>query len=165
MNSPSRRRTVVSPRQASITGIAFMAAGAWLIFVGTGVPHIAPAKDVPLWMVALCGVAFMCAGGAMFIRYRYLGALPSGEGPDMAGSPFARSIQLGLAQAAVGCLCAMCAWVAFGPGPRHFRTRSSIPFIGSPGEHSGRIGFGVAAILLAAMFVAQLVDAWRAPRR
>jgi hypothetical protein len=56
---------------------------------------------------------------------------------------------------------AMCAWVAFGPGPRHFIGRSSVPFLGHSSERSGRVGFGIAATLLGVACVARLVGGLR----
>jgi hypothetical protein len=158
-------RTAMTAGQASVAGIVFMVFGAWLLFVGTGVPHIAPAKGVPLGMVSLFGAMFACAGGATFVRYRYLGALPSDANSGMTGSTVARSIQLGLSLAAVGCMCAMCAWVAFGPGQRTFKSSSSIPFLGLTDERTGRIGFGLAAALLAVAWVARAAGGLRALRR
>jgi hypothetical protein len=162
MLSPTRRRPALTARQACATGILFMAFGAWLVVVGTGAPHIAPSKDIPLWMVGLCGAMFTFAGGAMFVRYRYLGASDSGDDAALTGSAVARSIQAGLALAAVGCMCAVCGWIAFGPGPRHFHSTSSIPFITLGGERAGRIGFGIATTLLAAGIVVRLVTGLRA---
>ena len=51
---------------------------------------------------------------------------------------------------------AIVGWIAFGPGPRRFSTTISLPFMTQSwmsGELSGRVAFGVAAMLLAAMFV------------
>jgi hypothetical protein len=144
-------RGTVSVRQASITGIALMAFGAWLVFVGTGVPHIAPAKGIPLWMVGLAGTMFGCGGGAMFVRYHYLGGSSSDAETAVTGPAWARALQFGLSLATLGTLCAMCTWVAFGPGPRSFNSGSTVPFLARTGEGAGRIGFGIAAALLAAV--------------
>ena len=90
-------KTSPSAAQASLTGIAFMAIGAWFVFVGTGAPRIAPAKDIPLWMVTLFGAAFIFAGAAMFLRYRFLGGMPSDVDSGVAG-PLASPCPLALLQ-------------------------------------------------------------------
>jgi hypothetical protein len=76
----------------------------------------------------------------------------------VAGTPFAiRVASLVLGLAIVGLMGALFGWVAFGPGPREFSTTVSIPFLaGRWGSSalSGRIAFGIGAVLLALMFVA-----------
>jgi hypothetical protein len=146
-------RRPVTPRQASITGVAFIALGAWLIFAGTGRPHIVPARGVPLWMVSLAGAMFTCGGGAMLLRYRGAGATAT------------RLLQLLLSSATTGCLGAMFAWVAFGPGPRHFIARSNVPVFGTSSERLGRVAFGIAAVCLAFALAAQFVSGVRMLRR
>jgi dienelactone hydrolase len=153
------RRGPVTASQGFLTGIVFMAFGAYLLFIGTGAARIAPAKDVPLWMVTMFGITLTSAGGAMVLRYRYLGAFASR--PDSAGSPLVRAADLVLVLSSVGSMCAMCGWIAWGAGSRHFNTKSSVPLLGAPGEHTARIGFGIAATLLGMLWLARLAAGLR----
>jgi hypothetical protein len=59
--------------------------------------------------------------------------------------------------ATLGCLGAMFAWVAFGPGPRHFVSRSNVRLLGTVSEQFGRVRFGIVAVCLALALTTQLV--------
>jgi hypothetical protein len=69
-----------------------------------------------------------------------------------AGTPFGvRLLQYLLGLGIAGSLTAIFTWIAFGPGERHFSSTVVLPFMthdGASGETSGRVVFGIAAVLI-----------------
>ena len=137
-------------------GLAFIAAGAFPILIGIGA--IAPSDgDAPAWVALAAGVMFVCAGAAVIVDYGIAG----GVGPDgdfQPGTPlWIRATNLALGLAIVGLMASVAGWIAFGPGPRHFTSTLTLPFLPlrwQSGEISGRIAFGASSVLMAVMFVA-----------
>jgi hypothetical protein len=124
----------LSRRGEIFAGLAAIAAGAWPLAIGLGVAKVDPRTvHAPLWVVAAAGACFVLAGMALLAprdRVRLRG--------------FAAGL-------VVTALAAVCDWIAFGPGERRFG--QSISFAGaalrsSGGQISGRIAFGVGAVLL-----------------
>jgi hypothetical protein len=109
----------------------------------------------PRWVVACLGVMFILVGAALIVGNGLArGAEPDGDLP--AGTPVSiRLIQYGLGAGGVGCLVAIFAWIAFGPGPRKFAI--TLPFLGTrpgQGETVGRTLFGIVAALAVVLMVA-----------
>ena len=163
----------LSPRGATLFGLFSIVAGLYPIAIGLGI-ITPPSVDLPPpdWVPAAAGLMFVFAGVAVIIDYGIAG----GVGPDgdlLPGTPFwIRSLNFVLGLGIVGMMAAVFGWVAFGPGPRTFSTTIVLPFLvrhnPHAGELSGRIAFGIGAILLALMFVAcgvvgakRLARAWR----
>jgi hypothetical protein len=138
-------------------GLVFMAAGVMPLLIAFGVVHPVRDPTTPMWVVFAAGLMFVCAGLAIIVDY----AVAGGVGPDgdlVEGTPFAiRVANFVFGLAIVGLMTSVFGWVAFGSGPRAFSTTIVLPFWYSNGESSelsGRIAFGVATVLMAAMFVA-----------
>jgi len=143
----------MSPRQAIAFGLLCAAVGVVIILAGVGVLPLAPAPDVQgsPWVVVCAGLMFVFAGAALIVGF----AVAGGTGPDgdlPTGTPFGvRLIQYLLGLGTVGSLTAIFTWVAFGPGERHFSSTVVLPFMArgvASGETSGRVVFGIAAVLI-----------------
>lgn len=138
-------------------GLIFVLAGLPAVLIGLGV--ITPANvdpETPRWVALGAGLLFALAGLALILDY----AIAGGVGPDgdlRQGAPFAiRVANLVIGMAIVGLMTAIFGWVAFGSGPRRFSTTMTLPFMTQhwmSGEMSGRVAFGIATVLMAAMFV------------
>jgi hypothetical protein len=149
--------TPLSPRAAIIVGVLCGACGIVPILGGLGLIPIQLTEGTPAWLAVCAGLAFVMAGAAVMVGY----ALAGGTGPDgdlPPGTPFiVRLVQYVLGLGITGLMTAMAAWVAFGSGPRHFSGTLVTPFISrrwSDGELSGRIAFGIGAVLMLAFLVA-----------
>jgi hypothetical protein len=146
----------VTRRGALTVGLFFVAAGVVPVLGGLGLIDLKPTEGTPGWMGVCAGLAFVLAGAAVINGY----AIGGGVGPDgnlLPGTPFGVLLaQHLLGLGIMGLMTTMAGWIAFGPGERHFSTTIALPFIATrsaSGELSGRIGFGVATALLAAMTV------------
>lgn len=154
-------------------GTLFVACGVVPLLIGVGVLTPAPSADTPPgWVPAAVGAMFILAGIAIVLDYGIARGLePDGDFPPGTPLPIrAGNLLLGLA--IVGLMTSVFAWVAFGSGPRSFSSTMAVPFMAvrnpRAGEMSGRIAFGVAAGLMALMFVAcgvigirRFMRAWR----
>jgi hypothetical protein len=150
--------TMNDSARTKLAGLIFVLFGVWAIAIGLNIVHVAPSKDIPRWIVGVVGAAFALAGVAIFLRAD--SALPDASAPTK-GVVLAQWLS---ATATPALLTGLCAWVSFGPGPRHFRSRGILTFMSqSPqsAETNGRIGFGVAAVLLAFMTVTTFVAGLR----
>lgn len=152
-------------------GIVFMLAGVFPVLAGLGMVPARTAPDAPPWIAVAAGGMFILAGLAIINGYAVAGASQAdGSLPDSA--PFAvRLTQYLLGVAIVGLLFAVFAWVAFGPGERHFTSTMSLPGFSSSthsSERSGRIAFGFGAVFIGLFFVLATVSGakrlWRAGR-
>src|SRR6476659_9264007 len=137
-------RSTLSPRAAVVMGIVFMLAGAGPVLAGLGVVHASSAPDSPPWVAVAAGGLFILSGLAIINGYAVAGASQAdGSLPDSA--PYVASVtQYLLGVAIIGLLFAVFAWVAFGPGERHFSSTISLPGFSSSShssERSGRIAF------------------------
>jgi hypothetical protein len=139
-------------------GLLFMACGVPPILIGLGILTPSPADGTtPAWIATCAGLVFVLGGLAIILDY----AIAGGVGPDgelVPGTPLSvRIANLLFGLAIVGCLTALFGWVAFGPGPRHFSSSLSLPFISAgwaSGDTTGCIAFGAGTVLLALMFLA-----------
>ena len=152
-------------------GLVFIAAGAPAILSAVGAfrPLAGDPSTPPPWVIFAIGLMFIAAGLAVILDYTIAGGLgPDGDfKPD---TPFAiRVANFVLGIAILGLMVAVFGWVAFGGGPRRFSMTISLPFVSRAArssDWSGRVVFGGATVLLAAMFIASsIVGAerlWRA---
>ena len=144
----------MSPRLAIVFGLLSAAVGVAIVLAGIGVMQVAPAADVQgsPWVVVCAGLMFVFLGAAVIVGF----AVAGGSGPDgdlPSGTPFSvRVVQYLLGLGIVGSLAAIFTWVAFGPGERHFSSTVVLPFMArgaaASGETSGRVTFGIAAVLI-----------------
>jgi hypothetical protein len=117
-----------------------------VILIAVGVVGTPKPGDAPPWVGVMAGLVVVLAGLAVIVGY----GVASGVAPDgdlAADTPLGiRAVQyvLGLG-IAVG-LAVIATWVAFGPGPREFTATSSVG-TRVVGEMSGRVVFGVGAVL------------------
>ena len=118
-----------------------------------------------------CGTYPVLAGLAIIVDYGMAGASPvDGSLPDSAPF-FLKVTQYVLGLAIVGLMFAVFAWIAFGAGQRQFSSSISLPFWSSSGrssERSGRIAFGIGAVLMGLFLVLAAVSGakrlWRGGR-
>lgn len=134
MNAPRPAQQPMTRRQSLFVGIAFIAVGVYPLAIGLGFAAARPGSvHAPLWVVAIAGACFIFIGAAF--------AAPRED-------TRLRGFLLGLM---VTGLAIVFDWVAFGPGERHFS--GGISFAGNAmraasDETSGRIAFGIAAVIL-----------------
>jgi hypothetical protein len=144
----------LAPWQAVFVGL-FSAVTGVLITLFAAPGAISAQQDgAPRWVLMCCGVMFILLGAAVIVGHVVAG----GAGPDgdlPAGTPLGiRLTQYVLGAGGVGCLAAIFAWIAFGPGPRGFAI--SLPFLGTrpeQGEMVGRTVFGMAGVMAVALLV------------
>ncbi len=150
----------LSRRGAVLVGSLCAAAGCPPILIATGLMTGNLTPGVPPWVGVAAGLVFIFGGAAVIVGH----ALAAGIGPDgdlPPGTPIAvRATQYLLGFCIVGLLLAVSAWVAFGPGERHFSTTVS-SFAGTrssqASERTGRIVFGTGAIAIGIFWVAMTV--------
>ncbi len=137
--SPRPANAPMSRRNAVLMGLASIAAGLYPLAIGLGFASPQSGSVLaPLWVVAVAGACFVFIGTAL--------AVPQDD-------VRLRGLLLGLM---VTALAIVFDWVAFGPGERQFS--GGIAFAGSSmhapsSEMSGRVAFGIAAVLLDAFAV------------
>jgi len=125
----------------------FIAAGLAIVLVAADVIPTDPRSlDAPRWVVAASGLTFFLAGVAMMVM------------PGASAGARGQVSWLGflLVFGILGSMAAIANWIAFGPGERQFSGTISIPFIAitsGSSEWTGRIAFGVGAVILDVMLV------------
>jgi hypothetical protein len=151
---PSRGSAIVIGTIVALTGVAIVSAAIW---------GSAEKFHAPRWVVGACGGAFLLFGGWTAAVYA-LGYDPQRPEKTLP-SP---GVQLMAFVPGMLLFAAPFHWIAFGPGPRQFSTTLSIPFLstrtGSSGL-SGRIAFGLGAVVIDAILVAAVIRLVRAGRR
>ncbi len=139
-----------------ILGLLAVAAGAAIIMVGIGViPTEETSRHAPPWVIVAAGAVFFTAGAYIvavgFIDLRkpgYIERIPRGGEFNLAGWLAGGFI--------VSTFFAIAAWVAFGPGERVFSGGvggGGVGVSGPVGERTGRIVFGISAVILGAVSV------------
>lgn len=151
-----RTYTQLTPRGAMAFGAAFILAGVVPILVGVGAIRVQLPPGIQRWIVAVAGAIFVFAGLSIVNSY----ALGGGLRPDGAlSNPASRAVTVlhyVLRLATVGAMFTVFAWIAVGPGERHFVSRLSFPgarLRGNDSERAGRIAFGICAAFLAIAFL------------
>jgi hypothetical protein len=148
---PNPRRTLV------VVGTASGLGGILILLLAVGV--IGDPRDVhaPRWVVGAAGLAFVLAGIVVAIG-------PADGRPTAASAPVAWRSRL-VGGAIVGLMAVAPNWIAFGPGERRFGGMLGLPLLAvSPAvsETTGRVAFGIAAVLLDAIFAWIVVRGIRA---
>jgi hypothetical protein len=130
---------------------AIFCVSAGLIIMGVSVDiiHVDPKTiHAPRWVVGAVGLAFFLAGSALFT----------------CRSRGTRKFQAFLGAMILILLAAMANWIAFGPGERQFSGTISLPFSAyssRASELTGRIVFGISALILDVLIVYMLIMALR----
>jgi hypothetical protein len=145
----------LSPGATAWVGALCALMGLVILFVALGIIPTDESKlRAPHWVVGAAGLMFFLAGIAILTG-------PPPDTPEASRTTW-RTFLLGLG--IVGALAAVFNWVAFGPGPRAFGGSVSIPFVsvsGASSERSGRIAFGIAAVVIDAFAVWVIVRGLR----
>jgi hypothetical protein len=145
-----------------------MLCGAYPVLAGLGVLPGHPAPGVPPWVVVAAGSTFILAGLALINGYAIAGGLQAdGNLPDSAPL-IVRVAQYVLGLAIIALMFAVFAWVAFGPGDRHFSSSVSIPGLSTSAHssaRSGRIAFGFGTVLIGLFLLVATVSGARRLRR
>jgi hypothetical protein len=132
----------ISPLGAVLFALAFALAGGAIVALSAGwIPSSPGAMHAPRWVLAAAGIMFIAGGFTPLAQL-------AGERSWLAWIS---------AGAAMVCLALIFNWIAFGPGSRQFSGSMSVGPLSSSAltdERSGRILFGVFALLLDAMLVA-----------
>jgi hypothetical protein len=153
---PSESKTDrLSTRGAIFVGIFSIFCGAIPVLAGLGFLSARPEPGVQPWVVVAAGTMFILAGLAVINGYVVAGG-PQANGDLAADAPMlAKVVQYLLGVGIVGLMFAVFAWVAFGPGERHFSSSMSMPGRSThahSSERSGRIIFGIAASSIGLFF-------------
>ncbi|HEY6928253.1 MAG TPA: hypothetical protein VJA66_01130 [Thermoanaerobaculia bacterium] len=141
-------------RKASIL-VGIICAGAGIAIVLVSIFADSKGFRAPRWVVASAGGAFLFFGGWTAALYA-MGYDPR-RSEETLPSP---AVQLAVLIPGLALFAAPFHWVAFGPGPRQFSTSWSLPPFtvgGSSGSTTGRIAFGVGALVVDALLVASVV--------
>ncbi len=142
--------TQLTRRRAITIAILCLACGVGPVLgaIGVGPFHLSP--GVPPWMGAAAGSVFLLASMLLFVDAAAGGANADGTLPANAPSVL-RVLQSAVGLGIVTLMAIMATWIAFGRGPRHFSTTISLPFLVYQPKDTdlpGRIGFGIAALLI-----------------
>ena len=142
----------LSPLGEWLFALAFWSAGLAIIALAAGwIPSPPQSIEAPRWIVGLAGVTFLAGGFA-----------------PLAARMGATSILSQIAGAGVVVPLTLVAnWVAFGPGARRFSGGLSLGFVSvtqRSSEMSGRIAFGIGAILLDILIASIVVRRLRGKR-
>jgi hypothetical protein len=138
---------------AILIGTLMMVAGIGIFALG--IAGREGSLNAPRWVVA-------CAGGACLVFGLWIVTICSrGYDPRHPEvSPPPPALQRLFFIPGMLLFAAPFHWIAFGPGPRRFSTTFSIPFFAREGTStglSGRIAFGIGALLLDAILVAGVI--------
>ena len=150
-----------SPSRAILTGTLMMVVG--ILIVGLALVGPEKSLNAPRWVVA-------CVGGAAFV-FGWWATKIYGRGYDPSRpevSQLSPTLERLFFIPGMLLFAAPFHWIAFGPGPRRFSTTLSIPFFSRNSTTtglSGRIAFGVGALLLDAILVAGVIGISRRARR
>ena len=153
--------TQLTRRKAIAIGILCLGCGVPPVLGALGLIPLRLAPDVPPWMGVAAGSMFLLASMLLFVDAAAGGANADGTLPANA-SPALRVLQTTTGTGIVTLMAVMATWIAFGRGPRHFSTTISLPFLVYQPKNSdlpGRVGFGIAALLIWAIVIAGTVGA------
>jgi hypothetical protein len=144
----------LSPVGALVLGVACSLVGTFVVLLALGRFGATPwAEGTPPWIGVLGGLVFVLGGLALIVGYVVAGGTPGADLPP--GTPYGvRLTQYLLGLGITTSLALITSWVAFGPGPRAFRTGGTIGGLVAD-ETFGRAVFGFGAVLVW-LFVALL---------
>src|SRR4051812_45976445 len=94
-------RTTLSPRQAILFGLLFIAMGMFPILIAMGVVHPDGGGHTPMWVVFVAGMVFVLGGCSVIVTYG-TGTPVDSNGNLDPNTPFAiRATQLALGLALI----------------------------------------------------------------
>jgi hypothetical protein len=153
--------TQLTRRRALVIGTVCLACGVgpMLGAIGVGPFHLSP--GVPAWMGAAAAMTFLFASILLFADAAAGGTNADGSLPATAPG-LVRFIQTASGLGIVVMMASMATWIAFGRGERHFSETVVLPFTAygsGGGELTGRIAFGIAALLIWVIVIAGTIAA------
>jgi hypothetical protein len=137
-----------------LIGVTATLMGLFVVSVGLGIvaPHPLRSHEAPPWLLVLLGTMFALVGVALVVGH-LRGNVPAKiEDQTHDGRGGIRFLRLIFSLFMMGGFAALAAWVAFGSGPRTFRTNFSF-LGGAAGEMIGRALFGAVAIALCMVLI------------
>jgi hypothetical protein len=145
----------LSPIGMLVLGVACSLVGGIVMLLALGHFGAPPlAEGTPPWIGVLGGLVFVLGGLALVVGYTVAGG-STADGDLPPGTPFGvRLAQYLLGLGITTSLALIASWVAFGPGPRQFRSTGTLGGLVA-GETFGRAVFGFGAVLVW-LFVAAL---------
>ena len=147
----------MSPRSSILLGIVLAVVGLGIVAAARWAPE--RSFHAPRWVLASGGGAFLFFGSYLAVIYA-LGYDPR-RGEETLPPPL---VQLAFFLPGMTFLALPFHWVAFAPGPRAFSGSVSLPFISVSGRYgalSGRILFGIGAVLMDIMITGTTVSLLR----
>jgi hypothetical protein len=157
-------RVFRATRARLIFGGIFVAVGLPIVLIGSGMLPVNP-RDVhaPLWVIGCVGLAFVAAGSSVAIGAASPTSTRDGSLPPDAPLPL-RLLQYALSLVVVAGLATVGSWVAFGTGERKFKSSISafgVSHSGAGDEWTGRVIFGVGAVLCWLFLILVARQGWR----
>jgi len=145
----TKRETPIPAVVEWLFGPVMLAAGGLGLAAAFGLIRLEASRThAPLWMIGAIGVSFAAMGLVLLLD----------------GIEAQRRVRGWLALVFLVSLASVFNWVAFGPGERHFTTRTSVgsgavgvTTVAEGGEFSGRLAFGVFAVLLDLLIASPLI--------
>lgn len=156
----------LSPRAAIAMGVVFGAMGTLIMLMILG--GMPMAGDTPRWVGLLVGFVFVLGGLAVIVGYAVAPRVAP-DGDFVPGTPFGVRLVQYLLGLGIGVSLALVAsWVAFGPGTREFGGSMGVGGVAvgdRSGETSGRVAFGIGAVLMWLFTAALAVVGFKRLRR
>ena len=158
-DQPGRPVAQASPHDVIGVGVAFSAAGLYLMLGAAGFVPM-PEGNSPAFLGFCAGAAFLFAGLTCIVRAR--AGMLNIETEIPASAP--RWMQVSyrvLAIGAAGALATIGTYVAIGSGPRAFSLSTSLAGMQTTGEVLGRTVFGLGAVIVWIIVIALTVGTVR----
>ena len=143
---PGQSVTQASPHDVIGVGIAFSAAGLYVMLGAAGYVPM-PESNSPAFIGFCAGAAFLFAGLTCMVRARAGMTDAQSEVPDNAPGWTKVSYRI-LAIGTAGALATIGSWIAIGSGPRAFSLSAPLVEMQTTVEMIGRTVFGLGAVIV-----------------
>ncbi|MFQ5593862.1 MAG: hypothetical protein ACE5HA_06905 [Anaerolineae bacterium] len=155
-------------KTAVFMGLVSSAAGGFVLLAAAGfIPAPEESFHAPHWVVGLCGLAFLIAGGLLLEGQLFAWLGRGGRRDEFRQTIFEVS-RYWAGVSIITIFALIFDWIAFGPGERQFSSSISLPFFSvttSGGQSIGRYMFGFGAIMLNLLAVWGWANGFRQLRR
>jgi hypothetical protein len=161
-DQPGQPVALASPHDVIGVGVAFSAAGLYLMLGAAGYVPMPEGNspNSPAFIGFCAGAAFLFAGLTCMVRARAGMLNVETEMPD--GTPRWRQVSYRvLAIGAAGALAIIGTYIAIGSGPRAFSLSASLVEMQTTGEAIGRTVFGLGAVIVWIMVIALTIGTVR----
>ena len=161
-DQPGRSVTQASPHDVIGVGVAFSAAGLYLMLGAAGYVPMPEGNspNAPAFIGFCAGAAFLFAGLTCMVRARAGMLNIETEMPGSAPRWMQAAYRV-LAIGAAGALATIGTYVAIGSGPRAFSLSTSLAGMQTTGEVLGRTVFGLGAVIVWIIVIALTVGTVR----